>query len=411
MDDELNVDFDDATPCRLFLEGEGSDEAHRDLQRFIATVNDPDLADRLSRAIEGRGAFRRFRSVLEQHPDEYNGAGIASTLTPASDTHGAGSPPPATKPALHAETRSHNRARAICRRPNAAFAAWCHRTITRDTAPRTQRPRECIAAICARASGAQERPGSRRSAGRELYGQDSAAYALGRPAYPETVYDVLRDRCRLTDGTRVLEIGPGTGLATQRLRSLGAAVMSIEPNPNLATFLRRALPDTDLQVEVASLEDAQMPDGAFDLAVASKLVPLGRSARRPDRGCCATSASQADGLRSGGCCSRTPPSSTTSTERSRPCWAHRSRLSTPVPTALQIETEAQCAHLREAGFVDVRSQIIRSVHTLDGTAIRALYATMTIVLQRPEPERTPAARRARRTGRTRTSTTKSRERS
>lgn len=70
MDDELNVDFDDATRW-LFLEGEGSDEAHRDLQRFIATVNDPDLADRLSRAIEGRGAFRRFRSVLEQHPDEY----------------------------------------------------------------------------------------------------------------------------------------------------------------------------------------------------------------------------------------------------------------------------------------------------------------------------------------------------
>ena len=58
----------------------------------------------------------------------------------------------------------------------------------------------------------------------------------------------------------------------------------------------------------------------------------------------------------------------------------------PGPTALQIETDARCATLREAGFVEVRSEILRSVHTFDGTAIRALYATMAIVLRRPEPD-------------------------
>jgi SAM-dependent methyltransferase len=58
----------------------------------------------------------------------------------------------------------------------------------------------------------------------------------------------------------------------------------------------------------------------------------------------------------------------------------------PGVTALQIETEARCATLREAGYLDVRSEIARSVHTFDGAAIRALYATMAIVLRRPEPD-------------------------
>ena len=58
----------------------------------------------------------------------------------------------------------------------------------------------------------------------------------------------------------------------------------------------------------------------------------------------------------------------------------------PGPSALQVETEARSATLREAGFVDVRSEIVRSVHTFDGTGIRALYATMAVVLRRLEPD-------------------------
>lgn len=34
------------------------------MRDFILTVDDPDLAERLRRAIEGRGAFRRFRDVV-----------------------------------------------------------------------------------------------------------------------------------------------------------------------------------------------------------------------------------------------------------------------------------------------------------------------------------------------------------
>jgi hypothetical protein len=47
-----------------------SQEAYRDMERFIATVQDESLQNRLWRAIEGRGAFRRFKDVLATHYHE-----------------------------------------------------------------------------------------------------------------------------------------------------------------------------------------------------------------------------------------------------------------------------------------------------------------------------------------------------
>jgi hypothetical protein len=49
---------------------EGSDDAYRDMQDFVASIRDDDIADRLSIAIQGKGAFRRFRDVLDRWPDE-----------------------------------------------------------------------------------------------------------------------------------------------------------------------------------------------------------------------------------------------------------------------------------------------------------------------------------------------------
>lgn len=63
--DDLDVDFEDETRW-LVVCGEGSDEAYRDLLRFISSVTDDDLAGRLRDAIDGRGAFGRFRSTLER---------------------------------------------------------------------------------------------------------------------------------------------------------------------------------------------------------------------------------------------------------------------------------------------------------------------------------------------------------
>jgi len=45
-------------------------EEYRDMERFIATVRNDHLRDRLRQAIRGRGAFRYFKDVLYEHPTE-----------------------------------------------------------------------------------------------------------------------------------------------------------------------------------------------------------------------------------------------------------------------------------------------------------------------------------------------------
>jgi hypothetical protein len=47
-----------------------SHDGYRDMQRFIATVEDGNIQDRLWRAIEGRGAFRRFKNLMDAYPRE-----------------------------------------------------------------------------------------------------------------------------------------------------------------------------------------------------------------------------------------------------------------------------------------------------------------------------------------------------
>jgi hypothetical protein len=50
----------------LAVHGEG----YRDMELFIASVEDPGRAERLAVAIKGRGAFRRFKDELARWPGE-----------------------------------------------------------------------------------------------------------------------------------------------------------------------------------------------------------------------------------------------------------------------------------------------------------------------------------------------------
>ena len=47
-----------------------SHEGYEDMEDFIATVEDEHLAELLEVAINGKGAFRRFKDVLARHPEE-----------------------------------------------------------------------------------------------------------------------------------------------------------------------------------------------------------------------------------------------------------------------------------------------------------------------------------------------------
>ena len=67
---EMEADATEDADCWLFVHCEGSRDAYRDMVRFTESVDDPELARKLDRAIDGRGAFRHFKDVLARRPGE-----------------------------------------------------------------------------------------------------------------------------------------------------------------------------------------------------------------------------------------------------------------------------------------------------------------------------------------------------
>ena len=62
-------DVDDEDEQRwLWVECEGSRPGYRDMELFIAELNDIDQVNLLGIAVSGRGAFRRFKDQLSRWP-------------------------------------------------------------------------------------------------------------------------------------------------------------------------------------------------------------------------------------------------------------------------------------------------------------------------------------------------------
>ena len=67
--EETGEEMDDDPDRWLYVDGEGSRSGYQDMVWFIDELDDPAVAERLARAISGRGAFRRFKDTLFDRPD------------------------------------------------------------------------------------------------------------------------------------------------------------------------------------------------------------------------------------------------------------------------------------------------------------------------------------------------------
>ncbi|HZT86091.1 MAG TPA: class I SAM-dependent methyltransferase [Gaiellaceae bacterium] len=101
---------------------------------------------------------------------------------------------------------------------------------------------------------------------RETFGTVAELYDRARPTYPAVVFDDLAELAGLEPGSRVLEIGPGTGKATAELVRRGYAVTGVELSTELAEIARRNVPGAE--IEVADFETWEPAEAAFDAVVA-----------------------------------------------------------------------------------------------------------------------------------------------
>jgi SAM-dependent methyltransferase len=102
---------------------------------------------------------------------------------------------------------------------------------------------------------------------RTTFDEVAELYEQARPGYPAELFDDLSELADLSPGSRILEIGCGTGQATRGLLRRGYQVTCVELGPNLAAVARRAAPEAEILV--SSFEDWDPGSRRFDLVFAA----------------------------------------------------------------------------------------------------------------------------------------------
>jgi SAM-dependent methyltransferase len=105
---------------------------------------------------------------------------------------------------------------------------------------------------------------------RSTFNEVPHLYDRARPGYPGDLLAGLAELTGIGPGSRVLEIGPGTGQATVALAALGARVTAVELGAGLAEVLVERLAQRgagDARVVVSSFEDWPLPAEPFDAVV------------------------------------------------------------------------------------------------------------------------------------------------
>ncbi|MGH3446563.1 MAG: class I SAM-dependent methyltransferase [Nocardioidaceae bacterium] len=101
------------------------------------------------------------------------------------------------------------------------------------------------------------------------FDQDASGYAAGRPPYPPRVFELLSQIGAVQPGHHILEIGPGTGQATEELIRRGMSVDAVELGTHLANRLRARLPHPELTVTVGDACSVPLPKASYDAVVAA----------------------------------------------------------------------------------------------------------------------------------------------
>lgn len=105
---------------------------------------------------------------------------------------------------------------------------------------------------------------------RTHFNEIAAQYDRTRWEYPAELYRDLLAYTGSGAGTAALEIGAGTGKATQPMLQAGYAVTAVELGENMAEFLQnRFRENRGFRVIVSSFEEADLPDDGCDLIYAA----------------------------------------------------------------------------------------------------------------------------------------------
>ncbi|MFE2011401.1 class I SAM-dependent methyltransferase [Streptomyces sp. NPDC059491] len=113
-------------------------------------------------------------------------------------------------------------------------------------------------------------PESRRVRLSRIFDEDAELYDRARPGYPPELFDALESLAGVGPGSRVLEVGAGTGKATVPLAARGCRITAVEVGADMAAVARRNLAGFDaVEVVTADFEVWPLPEEPYDAVVAA----------------------------------------------------------------------------------------------------------------------------------------------
>src|SRR5437763_9448116 len=100
---------------------------------------------------------------------------------------------------------------------------------------------------------------------RHTFADAAELYDRMRPRYPALLFTDLAVTAGLTAGSRVLEIGCGTGQATVSLAKMGYDIVAVELSGELATLAARNVATFPLvRIVTGTFEEWPLPCASFD---------------------------------------------------------------------------------------------------------------------------------------------------
>lgn len=103
---------------------------------------------------------------------------------------------------------------------------------------------------------------------RLVFGEVADAYQRARPTYPPELFDAIVEIAALAPGDRVLEVGAGTGKATEGFVARGLRVIAVEPSLGMAAVLRARFPD--VVIHTSGFEECVVEPASFALVTAAQ---------------------------------------------------------------------------------------------------------------------------------------------
>lgn len=104
----------------------------------------------------------------------------------------------------------------------------------------------------------------------EMFNKAADYYDKYRPSYPKEIVDAIINETGIKDGSKLLEIGAGSGKATELFAGKGFNILCIEPGEDLVRIGNDKFENDTIKFQCSRFEDYDFADQDWDVIFAAQ---------------------------------------------------------------------------------------------------------------------------------------------